>query len=412
MSNGDALDTTIAAVAESRFDKAGIRAVRRANDGAKRSLYPVSVNEHDYDILPREPLFTVTQRGIAPQHALVRSSGNGLGWEATREYEGHPRQAEAVRLALLKNTRVFGFALTEATLSGTEDMVSCQVQGPISLVASNLGRKIQAGDRLTLDWAPVASMYNHPAVPGQGEHKLVMQVRAYDPLVVANDVMTELALILDDPERWRRAMQQTKAADVYESLARTWFAADQTELVAGLRELIAADVIQFTPAFEASVPASAYIERATLAAGRATRADRLNYAHAGLAVVGEWLGLTHNNVYPNPAGRGAWKVLARNLAGAMAYDGTNPSYEFGHSPASAAPNGLPANRSRYERSNELRQGDPYGDLATLQINAPRARLTAIAEYIDLSTKNVFGTATSAPGGETGVFNAFVSTSKK
>ena len=412
MSNGDALDTTSAAVAETRFDKGGIRAVRRANDGAKRSLYPALPSDRVYDILPREPLFTATQRGVTSETALVRSAGNGLGWEATREYEGHARQADAVRLALLMNTRFFGFALTEATLEGSEDMVSAQVQGPITLVASKLGRAIQPGDELVLDWAPVASQRDHPVVPGQAEGKLVMQVRAYDPLSLANDVMTQIALILDDPDRYRRATGQTKSADVHESLARTIIGADLTGFVSGVREAIAAGWLQFTPRFVASVPAGT-IERSTLESVPVTPADRLNHAHAGLAVAGEWLGLTRNNVFPQTAAvRAESKVLARNIAGAMEYDGTNPTYEFGNSPASAQPNALPANRSRYERSNELRQGDPYGDLATLQINAPRARIAAMGAYIDLSKKNVFGVATSQPGAETSTFNAFVSTNKK
>jgi hypothetical protein len=234
---------------------------------------------------------------------------------------------------------------------------------------------------------------------------------------VAVDVLAEINLVLDDPERWRRAMaSRSKVVDVHESLARTWVAADLVGGLAQLREYMRAGVIQFTPAFIASVTPGS-VERVTLdtpvpadAAGAA--ATRVNAADAGLAVAAEWLGLTKNRAFTqSAAGRAAWTVLARNLAGAAVYDGTNPTYEFGASSASAA-GGLPAKRSRYERSNELRQGDPYGDLATLHINAARGRLAATDAYIAEAKKNVFGTATTAPTGELRTFNAFVCTNKK
>lgn len=411
--SGNRADSTTAATVDVLFDAAGVRATRRSNESAKRSVYPASPNERDYDVLPYEPLFSVAQRGVVSSHMLVRSNAGGLGWEATREFEGSPRQAAAARGALKAMTRFRGLALTESGLGHTDQHISLILAGPASAYASKMGRPIVAGDKIVFDFPEPGLGSVGPAQPGTPETKLLMQARAYDPLFVARDIMNELQLVLNDAESWRRAMgTRSKASDVRESLARTLFSAKQVLFLMGLREAMRADWVTFTPSFLASVPAAASIETQALADGTAagaSEAARLNAADAGIAIGAEWLGLTTNRVYQQTAaGRRAWLVFSRNLAGAMAYDGSNGTYEFGATTATAT--GLPANRSRYERSKELRQGDPYGDLATLQMDSSLAELAAIGAYYEQEAKNVAGIATSTPDAS-GLFNLFLAVPK-
>jgi len=410
--SGNRADSTTAATVDVLFDAEGITATRRANDSAKRSVYPASPDSRDYDVLPYEPLFSVATRGVASAQLAVRSNAGGLGWEATREFEGSSRQTAAARGALKATTRFRGLALTESGLGHADNHLSLMIAGPASAYASKMGRPIVAGDKIVFDFPEPGLGSAGPAQPGTPDTKVLMQARAHDPLFVARDIMDELQLVLNDAESWRRSMgPRSKASDVRESLARTLFSGKQVIFLAGLREAMRAGWVTFTSEFVASVPAGS-IEAVALADGAAPGANeaaRLNAADAGIAIGAEWLGLTKNRVYQqSAAGRRAWLVFSRNLAGAMAYDGTNGTYEFGATTATAT--GLPANRSRYERSKELRQGDPYGDLATLQINAPLAELAAIGAYYEQEAKNVAGIATSSPDAS-GLFNIFLSVAK-
>jgi len=407
--------------AEAWYDEEGIeRTIQRASEPGKASLYPIGRDPAAFHVEVGDVLVTVATRHAANStHALVRSNLAGLDSEAAGEYADHPDQERAVLAALEKKTRVAGIALTRVDKSANgEDLVTRLVAGSVTLRQPPRAgrRKIGPGDLVVFrppksTWGPVSAGQD-PYVNGVSANKRQMEPEPFEPLFVAEDLLTNIHLTLDDPERYRRVLgARSKIADVVETSVRHTCSSALATVIFGLRELANAGLITFTDKMSNSAPLGSIEQRALadlVSEDAPSATQRAAAADAAAALLGEFLGVTNARQYDQDREtRALFGRLRRDMLGSIFHNPADVTHEFGYVPGSASPAQMPKFKARYEGSSRLRRGDAYGDLAHVQNNHFVGLCSAIVGSEREMTKNAVATALTGSGSSNGNFFAML-----
>lgn len=408
---------TCVATVETTYDAANIKRLHRANKSIQMSLYPVADSPETFNIEIGEIVLTSASRhrAQAARDALVKSSVNGEGYEATSKAAAMPEplRSLAVERSVAKNTRYYGVAQTGCQFAGggLEDKCSVQVAGTVTLNRSRTARReFVPGDRIVARVVP-SGKAGLPAVTGDDvagipTNKFVMEPHPEDATSVADDLLAHARLVQYDAALYRSYMGDDATTDALLAATGDFATLIRLAALAGIRQalrdgqLVVADGASMLAAAAGTDVAARAVAAAADASAPGATADDVRRARERLAdsvaaIMGELYGVTSTRTLtPDAATRRTFGLGASRIVDTVLFDGSQGRDEFGVEFNAA---GRPvAFRGRYEATaNAVNKSSIMGALVTVQANAARRALQAVAAMHLEQTKNYMGKAMTA-----------------